>query len=250
MALPYGGIGQATDQPILHRAEWLVPVASPPVPNGGVLVRGGHILVAGPYAAVKAVSPALTPEVDHGASAIMPGLVNAHTHLELSGLRGRIELPQGSFAQWLRALLALRPLMTQEFLDDGLDRGQQQLFAAGCCLCGDITNGACLKPVRLNEYRGLPTDAHMRIPGVGNTTDPATSGTGHSGLIIHHSSFITHHSPLSRQVFLEVLGFDRGDLAEALNGDPAELLESHSGLGSAARSCGPFRLFHGRGGHP
>jgi aminodeoxyfutalosine deaminase len=228
VALPYAGTGQATDQPILHRAEWLVPVASPPVQNGGVLVRGGHILAAGPYAEVNAVSPALTPEVDHGSSALLPGLVNAHTHLELSGLRGMIELPQDSFSEWLKKLLALRPLMTQEFLHEGLNRGQQQLVAGGCCLCGDITNGACLKPARLNEYRGLPSDAHVRIPGVGSTTDPATPGTEHSGLIIHHSSFIIHHSPFSRQVFLEVLGFDRADLAEALNGDPAELLESVS----------------------
>jgi aminodeoxyfutalosine deaminase len=228
LALPYAGTAPAADQPLLHRAEWLVPVASPPVQNGGVLVRGGHILVAGPYAEVKAVSPALTPEVDHGASALLPGLVNAHTHLELSGLRGRIKLPQDSFAEWLRALLALRPLMTQEFLDDGLDRGQQQLIAGGCRLCGDITNGACLSTGGHDHHDEPPTRNEKKNPHGRCSTDLPSPGTQHLDPTTRHSSLVTHHSLFSRQVFLEVLGFDRGGLAEALNGDPSGFLERAS----------------------
>ena len=203
-----------------------MPVAFPPVQNGGVLVRGGHILLAGPYAEVKALSPALTSEVDHGASALMPGLVNAHTHLELSGLGGRIELPQDSFAQWLKKLLVLRSLMTQEFLDDGLDRGQQQLVAAGCCLCGDITNGACLSSGGHERPDEHPTRNERKHPPGRGSTDLPSFGAQHRDPATRHSPLTAHHSLLKRQVFLEVLGFDRGGLAEALNGDPGELLES------------------------
>ena len=187
VASPYPEADQTTDLPTLHRAEWLVPVVSPPLQDGAVLVQDGHILAAGPYREVKAASPSLTREVDHGSSAILPGLANAHTHLELSGLHGRIELPNESFSQWLTTLLALRPLMTQEFLEQGLARGQQELLAGGCCLCGDITNGACLQSTP-------------------------------------HPSPLTPHPLLTRQIFLEVLGFDREHLSEVLDDESAALL--------------------------
>jgi len=177
----------------LHRAAWLVPVASPPLSNGAVLVRDHHILAAGPYPEVKTASPPGTREVDHGSSAIIPGLVNAHTHLELSALSRRIELPQPGFASWLTALLALRPLMTREFLAEGVARGQRELLAAGCCLCGDITNGAGLK--------SMPQNPNL------NTL---------------HSSLFTLHS----QVFLEVLGFDRHHLADAVEDEVVALVEA------------------------
>jgi aminodeoxyfutalosine deaminase len=163
--------------PVLHRAEWLVPVVSPPVLDGAVLVRGSRILAAGSYAEVQAASPLNTRQVDHGSAAIMPGLVNAHTHLELSGLLGRIDLPKEGFAQWLDEILSLRSFMTPDLQRDWLRDGQRQLLAGGCCLCGDITNGACLKT---------------------NAND---------------------HPPLTRQVFLEVLGFDQESLADCLGPD-------------------------------
>lgn len=181
----------------LHRAAWLVPVASPPLSNGAVLVQDRHILAAGPYPQVKSASPPGTTEVDHGSSAIIPGLVNAHTHLELSALSGRIELPQPGFAAWLTALLALRPLMTREFLTQGVARGHRELVAAGCCLCGDITNGTTLK--FMHQSPNLNT---------------------------LHSPFFTLHSPLTCQAFLEVLGFDRHHLADAVEDEVVALLEA------------------------
>jgi aminodeoxyfutalosine deaminase len=169
-----GGAWGSTESTVLHRAEWLVPGTSPPIQDGAVLVGGRHILAAGPYLQVQAAGPSGTMQVDHGAAALMPGLVNAHTHLELSGLHGHIALPQESFAGWLGEILSLRLSMDSERLREGMLTGQKQLIDAGCCLCGDITNGACLK---------------------------------------------SHNSPLTRQVFLEVLGFNRNDLPEALGPD-------------------------------
>jgi aminodeoxyfutalosine deaminase len=169
-----GRAWRGMDSPVLHRAEWLVPGASPPIHDGAVLVEGKHILTAGPYAQVQAATPAGTRRRDHGSSAMMPGLVNAHTHLELSGLRGQIVLPQEGFAQWLEIILSLRPAMDLNRLQRGLSAGQQQLIDSGCCFCGDITNGACME---------------------------------------------SNHFPLPRQVFLEVLGFDRKSLGEAIGPD-------------------------------
>ena len=168
-----GSLRAEEDLPVLHRAKWVVPVAHPPIEDGGVLTRGNIILAAGPYHQVNAASPPSAKRVDHGSSAVLPGLVNAHTHLELSGIGRQVSLPKESFAEWLKELLDLRASMTTDSLPEGFAVGGKQLLAGGCCLCADITNGACL----------------------------------------------TGDSPLGRQVFLEVLGFDRAGLAEALGPD-------------------------------
>jgi aminodeoxyfutalosine deaminase len=162
------------ESPVLHRAQWLIPVNSPPIQDGAVLVNGKHILAVGPYSQVQTTSPAGATLMDHGSAAIMPGLVNAHTHLELSDLQGHIALPKERFALWLEEILSLRPSMDFARLQKGLLAGQRQLIDSGCCLCGDITNG---------------------------------------------TSFETQDLPLVRQVFLEVLGFNRENLAEALGPD-------------------------------
>ena len=214
--------------PVLHRAEWLIPVASPPILDGAVLVMGGHILAAGPFAEVRAASPSDTKQVDHGSAAIMPGLVNAHTHLELSGLQGRIGLPTKGFAQWLGEMLSLRSLMTPQMQREGLRDGQQQLLASGCCLCGDITNGACLESNGNGPAWTSPTSDENRGLGAGISTH-------HSSLITHHS-LATNHPPLSRQVFLEVLGFDQESLADCLGPDSDGTLRMSSAGVSPARA--------------
>lgn len=129
------------EQPVLHRAAWLVPVSTPPVENGALLVRNGRILEAGPYATLKKTPHARC--LDHGAAALMPAPVNAHTHLELSGLEGKIRLPQESFTAWLRELLPHRPFLTPEAQREGVAKGKRLLEEAGTGLYADVMNGFC-----------------------------------------------------------------------------------------------------------
>lgn len=130
-----------TGPPRLHRGSWLVPVSRPPIENGALLVARGTILDMGPYREVKSRAPSFTEILDHGNAAILPGLVNAHTHLELSYLRDFLALPAESFRKWLMRLLEIRGLLTPERLAEGVHEGCKALFAAGCLSCGDITNG-------------------------------------------------------------------------------------------------------------
>ena len=89
--------GAAHRSLILYRADWLLPIARPPVRAGGVVVSRGRILACGAAAADPPTSPGVVPEpveiVDLGRVAILPGLVNAHTHLELSACAGRFRPP-------------------------------------------------------------------------------------------------------------------------------------------------------------
>ena len=61
-----------------YRARWVIPVVGPPVANGIVVVQGERIV--GVHRSPRADT------VDLGDAAIVPGLVNCHTHLEFSGL--------------------------------------------------------------------------------------------------------------------------------------------------------------------
>jgi 5-methylthioadenosine/S-adenosylhomocysteine deaminase len=104
----------------LYRAAWVLPIAGPPIRDGWVAVDRGRIVGVGPGQA----PPSTAEPVEHGGLtpldqqltngvrpqgswAILPGLVNAHTHLELSWMRGRVPRSE-SMGQWIRALLALR----------------------------------------------------------------------------------------------------------------------------------------------
>ncbi len=129
-----------TPSPILHRAAWIVPVTSPPIPDGAVLVQGGRILATGPFNQIRNECPAGTRLEDHGDAAVIPALVNAHTHLELSAFKGAIAFPREGFPDWLGAFLSLRSDTPPEAIAEGLRLGDRELPDCGTALCGDITN--------------------------------------------------------------------------------------------------------------
>jgi imidazolonepropionase-like amidohydrolase len=60
-----------------YRAAWVVPIDQPPIRDGAVRVSGGRIVAVGPDEFKNDVL------IDMGNVVILPGLVNAHTHLEL-----------------------------------------------------------------------------------------------------------------------------------------------------------------------
>ena len=81
------------------RAKWVLPIAQRPIENGWVSVADGRV------AAVGAGRAEWPDETDLGDVALLPAFVNAHTHLELSWLEGRVP-PAASMPAWIRAQLA------------------------------------------------------------------------------------------------------------------------------------------------
>ncbi len=132
---------QIREQAVLHRAAWLVPVCTAPVPNGAVLTLDGRIVCSGAFEHVKKESPPGTRGIDHGRAALLPALVNAHTHLELSGLKGKIPFPQPGFREWLGKLIEQRAHAGEALAADSLRLGEEELRSGATGLCGDITNG-------------------------------------------------------------------------------------------------------------
>jgi 5-methylthioadenosine/S-adenosylhomocysteine deaminase len=89
----------------LFRARWVLPVTAPPIHDGAVLVDGeGRIAAVGRAGDIAPPEGADVHEL--GETALLPGLVNVHMHLELSVMRGLLD--DLAFTDWIPALLAAR----------------------------------------------------------------------------------------------------------------------------------------------
>ena len=127
------------------RARWLLPIDRSPIENGWVEVASDRIVRIG-------AGRAPLPPDDLGDVALLPGLVNAHTHLELSWLRGRIP-PAGSMLEWIRALIAVRaggPEGGEDAKVEATRCALREMRDTGTVLAGDVTN-SLTTPVRLRE---------------------------------------------------------------------------------------------------
>lgn len=150
--LGLGGGGAAATEHLLL-ARWVFPVGRPPISNGGVAIRGGAILGVGPRREVLAAWPG-AGRLELGEAGLLPGLVNCHTHLELSG--PPVAPPDGSFARWLIAVIRQRqqtPLAAQEAQAGVNARG---LLASGTTAVGEVSStGQSLGPLLRAGLRGI-----------------------------------------------------------------------------------------------
>ena len=109
------------------------------LPGGWSTHERGVVTVLGER--IDAVDPPgkQTPDIDLGNAAILPGLVNAHTHLDLSGLRGKCP-PSPDFVGWLRQVIAHRRTTTPEQTEADI-HGLAECLRFGTTVVGDIASG-------------------------------------------------------------------------------------------------------------
>jgi cytosine/adenosine deaminase-related metal-dependent hydrolase len=121
----------------VYRAAWVLPIVGPPVRDGRVAVEDGRIVAVG-AAALARRAGAKDESIDLGQVALLPGLVNAHAHLELSWMRGRVP-PAPSMPAWARALIAIR---REAGGDDGaaVRPAVEEMHRAGTAVVGDVGN--------------------------------------------------------------------------------------------------------------
>jgi cytosine/adenosine deaminase-related metal-dependent hydrolase len=121
---------------IRYHASWVLPIAGPPIRNGWVLVDRDRVVGVGGGTADRGRRREL------GSVALMPGLVNAHTHLELSYLRGQVPAA-GQFVSWIRGVMAARrerPDPTAAEIVAALGDGIAAAVRCGTAVIGDISN--------------------------------------------------------------------------------------------------------------
>src|SRR5262249_18505223 len=91
---------------LVLRARWILPIADRPLLNGWIALDRGRVPAIGRAGAALPFRED-APLVDLGQMVILPALANAHTHLELSWLHGRVS-PAERFIDWMRAQLRVR----------------------------------------------------------------------------------------------------------------------------------------------
>ncbi|MEE9294748.1 MAG: amidohydrolase family protein [Phycisphaerae bacterium] len=131
---------------MLLRARYVLPVDGPPIKNGAVRVSGDCIAQVGRARDLTGLPPAngdaaVDPVIDFGDAVILPGLVNAHTHLDLTHWAGKVE-PDSDFVGWLERLRVAMHAADdiQRELADSADEGMRRSLALGVTTVGDITS--------------------------------------------------------------------------------------------------------------
>jgi 5-methylthioadenosine/S-adenosylhomocysteine deaminase len=114
----------------------------PPVRSGAVLVGDdGRVLAAGPAESVPHPAGAASENVE---GMILPGLVNVHTHLELTGLA--LHAPPEDFAAWIVELRRAKAERSPGRFTEAARQGVRDAFAAGITTVADTGDSGAVLP--------------------------------------------------------------------------------------------------------
>jgi cytosine/adenosine deaminase-related metal-dependent hydrolase len=141
---------------VIYSARWVLPIISPVIEDGAVVVDNSTIVAVGSRREIASRFPD-SRVTDFGEAAILPGLVNAHSHLELTVMRGFLEAEESDFAAWLRKLTVARMAMTPEDLLVSATCGAIEAARAGVTCLGDASSAAtrAVRALREVGLRGI-----------------------------------------------------------------------------------------------
>jgi len=138
--------GERPMRPILITADWVAPMDRPLVRDGAVAIEQGRVRAVGPAAELRRqFADAAVDDLDR--ALLLPALVNAHTHLELSGPPPEMAAPDGTtpgqrFVEWLKLIIARGQLPADELattVEQAVRRGVRQCLRFGVGLVGDVS---------------------------------------------------------------------------------------------------------------
>ncbi len=216
------------------RARHVVPIAGPPIANGWLRIEHGRIAGLGS-------GSARGRSVDLGEAIVIPGLVNAHTHLEFSGLDEPLQA-DGGLPDWIARVVALRRGRSPGAEEPGLavTRGLAESAAAGVTAIGEIATAVPVARIpsaspRIRVFRealGLsPAAIRTAARMVERDVARLVAGGAAAGVSPHAPYSVA--ASLGRHVLAEAR---RKRLPAAMH-----LAESPAEAEFVARGSGPFR---------
>ena len=121
---------------MIIRARTIVTMDGPPIVNGAIAVCGNQIVDAGNFDEIKARH---TGElIDLGEQTLLPGLINAHCHLDYTCLRSKIP-PQKSFSDWIRAINAEKAKLSSDDYIASINEGLAEAKRFGTTTIANLT---------------------------------------------------------------------------------------------------------------
>jgi len=141
---------------VIYAARWVLPISSSMIQDGAIAVDDSTIVAVGSGLEIVSRFPGAQIK-DFGQAAILPGFVNAHSHLELTVMRGFLEREENDFPAWLRKLTVARMAMTTEDLLVSATCGAAEAARAGVTFLGDASSMAtqAIKALQGVGLRGI-----------------------------------------------------------------------------------------------
>ncbi len=150
----------------IFAASHLLPISAPPVEGGAIAVENGRIVAVGPLVELRKAFPA--PYVEFPGHAIMPGLVNAHTHLELTHfpswkLRKGIDYSPRTYVDWVIQVIKIRRALTRSELEHSVREGIRVSLESGTTAVGEILTDRTL----VSLYTDSPLSGRLYVEAIG-----------------------------------------------------------------------------------
>lgn len=226
---------------IAYQADWICPATSPPIRNGLLVIDGERIASVGPGNVPENVE-----RIVYAGCAILPGFVNAHTHLELTLFKGLLE--NLSFFEWIVRLTRMKyDRCTRDALKASAQLGAVQMLRAGVTAVGEVMDvGTGWEAMR--EF-GLQGIAYQEVFGPSESTAPDALrmlkekvGRNRTDERVTQRIGVSPHAPytVSRELFQRVRDYARQENLRMTS----HVAESREETLFVNEGAGPFAEFH------
>lgn len=133
-----------TAAPAVYRAAWILPISQPVIQDGFLRVVDGVVIEVGRF---DRGDQAAANCIDLGKVAVLPKMVNAHTHLEFSDCPVPIGEPGVPLSAWIGQVIAARGVGTGEQRNAAIELGLQECIQSGTAMIGDIATSPSAYPL-------------------------------------------------------------------------------------------------------
>lgn len=154
--------------PLVLRARVVLPIRRPPIENGAVVISGRRIAAVGSWAGIRRRHSSKT--LDLGEVILLPGLVNAHCHLDYTRMAGMFPPPR-SFCDWIKSITTEKSLWSDADFAASWCDGAHMLLRSGTTTVADIEAVPQLLP-KVWKHTPLRVISLLEMTGIRSRRDP------------------------------------------------------------------------------
>ena len=182
-------------QGIVYIASRLVAEAGAIFSPGAVAVADGNVLLAGPKADVLRATPSGYPRMEFPGAAIVPGLVNAHVHLQSPRFTDAAGIPlpiPAAFVDWILRVISWKRGAAQVSFVENFRSAAAEALSFGTTTVGEVAGPD------LSAYVGCPLRARVFAEGIGFAPAVASEVLALAGASIDRLEEISAGNPFVR----------------------------------------------------